>query len=66
MLEKIEGFVIDIVRHNDRHNVVSLYTRSRGRMAFLVPVGKSRQGKARNAVITNMACLTADINIRGG
>lgn len=58
--------MIDIVRHNDRHNVVSLYTRSRGRMAFLVPVGKSRQGKARNAVITNMACLTADINIRGG
>lgn len=66
MTEKIEGFVIDIVRHNDRHNVVSLYTRTRGRMAFLVPVGKTRQGKARNAVITHMACLGADINIRGG
>ena len=66
MLEKIEGFVIDIVRHNDRHNVVSLYTRTRGRMSFLVPVGKSRQGKSRNAIITNMACLAADVNIRGG
>lgn len=66
MLEKIEGFVIDIVRHNDRHNVVSLYTRSRGRMSFLVPVGKSRQGKSRNAIITMMACLAADVNIRAG
>lgn len=66
MIEKIEGFVTDIVRHNDRLNVVSLYTRSRGRMSFLVPVGKSKQGKARNAIITNMACLGADVNIRGG
>lgn len=66
MLVRIRGFVIDVVRHNDRHNVVTLYTRTRGRMAFLVPVGKSKQGKARNAVITNMACLAADVNLRGG
>lgn len=66
MLEKIQGFVTDIVRHNDRHNVVSLYTRTRGRMSFLVPVGKSKQGKTRNAIIVNMACLAADVNIRGG
>lgn len=66
MIDKIEGFVIDIVKHNDKHNVVTLYTRTRGRMAFLVPVGKSKQGKTRNAIIAPMACLAADVNIRGG
>lgn len=58
--------MLDIVRHNDSHNVVTLFTRSRGRMAFLVPVGKSKAGKMRNAILTLMAEVSADVNIRAG
>ncbi|MDE6842842.1 MAG: recombination protein O N-terminal domain-containing protein [Muribaculaceae bacterium] len=29
-------------RHNDRHNVVTLFTRQRGRVAFLSTAGSSR------------------------
>lgn len=38
------------VKHNDRHNVTSVYTRERGRLALLTPAGttkKSRQATAR-------------------
>lgn len=66
MIERIEGIVTDIVKHNDSHNVVTLYTRSRGRMAFLVPVGKSRTGRMRNALLSYMAVVQADVNIRAG
>lgn len=66
MIERIEGIVTDIVRHNDKHNVVTLFTRRRGRMAFLVPVGSSKTGRMRNAAIQLMAVLTADVNIREG
>ena len=66
MIERIEGIVTEIVKHNDKHNVVTLYTRTRGRMAFLVPVGKSKNGRLRNAVIQPMAVVAAEVNIRGG
>ena len=66
MIEKIEGIVTDVIKHNDTHNVVTLFTRSRGRMAFLVPVGKTKSGRMRNAVLSLMAVVSADINVREG
>lgn len=65
MIERIEGIVTEVVKHNDRHNVVTLYTRRRGRMAFLVPIGKSKTGKMRNAAFSLLAVVAADINITG-
>lgn len=64
MLEKIRGIVTDIVKHNDKYNVVTLYTQQRGRMAFLIPVGKSKAGRMRNATVNLMAVLEADVNLR--
>lgn len=66
MIERIEGIVTDIVKHNDKHNVVTLYTRNRGRMAFLAPVSKSKAGRLRNSIIQPMAVITADLNLRPG
>lgn len=66
MLERIEGIVTDIVKHNDRHNVVTLFTRRYGRMAFLAPVGKSKAGRMRNATLQLMAVVEADVNTRQG
>ena len=66
MLQRITGIVTDIIRHNDSNNVVTLYTRQLGRMAFLVPVGKSKSGRMRNSCLLPMAVLEADVNIRPG
>lgn len=64
MVEKVEGLVIDVVRHNDRHNIVSLYTRSRGRVSFLSPVASSRRSRGRNAMLMPLSCVSADVNFR--
>ncbi|MCM1152351.1 MAG: DNA repair protein RecO [Muribaculum sp.] len=66
MQEKLNGIVIDIIRHNDRYNVVTLYTRSRGRLSFLSPVGKGRNASLRAARIAPLAWLDAEVNFKGG
>lgn len=66
MIERIEGIVTDIIRHSDTHNVVTLFTRRYGRMAFMAPVGKSKTGRMRNATLQLMAVVGSDVNIRPG
>ncbi|MDE7114837.1 MAG: DNA repair protein RecO [Muribaculaceae bacterium] len=63
-IEKITGIVVDTVRHNDRHNIVTLFTRSRGRIAFLSPVGSGKAGRMRNARLMPLSVVEADVNIR--
>lgn len=64
-IERIRGIVIDVVRHTDRHNVVTLYTRERGRMSFLMPVGTGRNARIRNARMQPLAVVEADIKFKG-
>lgn len=64
MIEKITGIVIDIVRHNDRHNVVTLFTRERGRVSFLSPAARGKRSAVRNSRIAPLAILEADVNYR--
>lgn len=62
-IERITGIVTDIVRHNDRHNIISLFTRSRGRLSFLSPAGKGKSGRARNARLQLLSVVESDVNI---
>ncbi len=64
MREKITGIVLDITRHSDRLSVVTLYTRSRGRISFLSPVGTSKGGRLRQARLQPLAVIDADIKFR--
>lgn len=66
MIEKIQAIVLGTVRHSDRYNVVTLYTRSRGRMAVLSPAGAGRAARMRNARLQLMSVIEADIDIRNG
>lgn len=61
--EKIQGIVIDIVKHNDKHNVVTLFTRTRGRMAFLSAAGGGKTTRMRNARLMPLSVVETDINI---
>ena len=63
-IEKIEGIVTDIVRHNDKHNVVSIFTRSKGMVSFLSPAGGGKRGKARNARLQLMSVVESEVNFR--
>ena len=64
MIEKICGIVLDITPHSDRHNVVTLYTRSRGRISFLSASGGGRAGRLRNSRLQPLAVIEADVNFR--
>lgn len=65
MKEKVEGLVIDIRRHNDRSNVVTLYTRRHGCVSFVSSVSQGRRGRMRAATIMPLACIAADVSFRG-
>lgn len=64
MIEKLTGFVIEITRHNDRHNIVTLFTRSRGRIPFLSAAGGGRSGRLRNSRLQPLAVVEADVNMK--
>ncbi len=65
-LEKIKGIVIDSVKHNDRHNVITLYTRERGRMSFISSTGSGKRSRMRNARLLPLSVIETEVNIKGG
>ena len=63
-IEKIQGIVTDVIRHTDRHNVVTLFTRSRGRVSFVSAAGGGKGGRMRNARLQLFSVIEADVNFR--
>ncbi len=63
MKEKITGIVLGTVRHSDRHNVTGIYTRERGKMAFLTPAGTSRQSRQTASCFQPLSIVEAQVNI---
>lgn len=56
--------MIGLVKHSDRHNVATLFTRERGRMAMLVPAAsKSSRGAARSARLMPLSVISADVRV---
>ena len=66
MDEKIRGIVLGTVKHSDRANVVTLYTRERGRMAVVSPVGTGRAARIRAARLQLLSVVEADIKLKAG
>lgn len=64
MTEKMIAIVLDVTRHNDRMNVITLYSRSRGRLSFLSPVGSGKSGKMRQSRLQPLAVIESDINFK--
>ena len=61
-IEKVIGIVTDVVRHSDRHNVVTLFTRDHGRVALLSSTGSGKTARLRNAALMPLSVISADIN----
>lgn len=64
-LEKIRGIVLNSIKHNDRHNIVSLFTETRGRVSFLSPTGSGKSGKIRNARLLPLSVVESEVNFKG-
>ncbi len=63
MKEQISGIVLATIKHNDRHNVASIYTRERGRIAFLAPSGASKKTRQTSARLQPLSIIEAQANI---
>lgn len=64
-IEHITGIVIDTLRHSDRYNVVTLFTRERGRMAFLSSASGGKTGRMRNARLLPLSVVESEVKIKG-
>lgn len=60
--QRIRGIVLDVLKHSDRHNVVTLYTRSLGRVALLSAAGQGKTARLRNAGLMPLSVVEADVN----
>ncbi len=63
MKQHISGIVLGTVKHSDRHNVTSIYTRERGRMAFLSPAGSSKNSRLTSSRLQLLSLIEAEANI---
>lgn len=63
MKERISGIVLGTVRHSDRHNVTSIYTKERGRMSFLTPAGASKKSRQTQTRLLPLSIIEAQINV---
>lgn len=66
MTETVLGLVTDVVRHSDRHNVVTLYTPTRGRLSCLSSAGAGKTARLRAARLQPLSVVEAEIRFRPG
>ena len=55
MYRDIEAIALRMVRYNDRHSILSAYSRQAGRMSLLVPAGPSASARRVRALLMPMA-----------
>ncbi len=66
MKEKLTAIVLSVVRHSDRADIVTLYTRERGRVSLVSRVGTSKAGRMRRSMLTPPVILYADAELDAG
>lgn len=63
MKQKIRGIVIQTIKHNDRHNIVTLYTGTHGRLTCLTSASTGKTSRMRRAMLSPLSVIESDINV---
>ncbi len=63
MKENLKGIVLGSIRHSDRHNVTNVFTRERGRMALLTPVGATKRGRQAASRLMPMGVVEIQMTV---
>lgn len=64
MRHKLDAIVLNVRKHNDKFDVVTVFDREKGRLALLSPVSGGKTGKMRQARLQPLAVIEADISFR--
>lgn len=66
MYIRVTGLTLGTVRHSDRFNITSLYTRSHGRISLLTPAGGGRSARMTASRLQPLSLVEADVNFVAG
>ena len=61
MTEKIKGIVLEVRKHNEKNDVVTVFTPSHGRITFISAVSSSKGGKLRRARLQPLSVIETEI-----
>lgn len=65
MLTKITGILLRTIRHSDSTDIVTLFTRERGRMSFISRRTNTKSGRIRSAMLSPLAIIESEVNLHG-
>lgn len=66
MLEKTKGVVLFTMAYSDKLSVVHIYTEAFGRMAYTVPLSKSRKSARHRTLFSPFSVLEMEVEHRAG
>lgn len=66
MRQKLTGIVLRVVKWNERHKIINIYTAQNGLMGFLVPDSSTKSSRARNSMLMPLSVVEFEANIRPG
>lgn len=64
MADKIRGIVLNVRKYNDKNCIVTLYTRERGRVSFISPIGSGKASNMRRARLQPLAVLDTEVSFK--
>ncbi len=62
MKEHISCIVLGTIKHSDRHNVTSVFTREWGRIALLTPAGTTKKSRQTASHLMPLSVIEAQVN----
>ena len=65
-MDKISGIVLNVRKYNDKNSVVTLFTREKGRLAFISPLGAGKAGNIRRARLQPLSIVETELKFKPG
>ncbi len=66
MYQNLQCIILRSLRYNDRHQIVTAYSRQLGRISFLNPSGSGREAVRRRALMMPLSCVDCTADVRPG
>lgn len=66
MVEKFKGIVLRTLKYNDNLMIADIFTESRGRASFLLPVSRGKRSKVRSVLFQPLSILHFQAQYRQG
>lgn len=64
--QNLHCIALRTVKYNDRHSILTAYTREHGRMSFLLPAGSGKEAARRRALMMPMGLFECTADLRPG